>query len=142
MPKYNVALCDFDGEVEFLQISNGGPQMLSGILEAYDERHLAWIDRELAANGGQKKVIKCKAARFETIMQNHPEIGRIDYLSIDVEGGEMKILGAIDFSRFDIRLIGIEDAYPDSSGIREFLAQKGYREIAALGCDRFFEKVG
>ena len=91
--------------------------------------------------GGATHIIKMQGARFDTIMKNHPDFSRIDYLSIDVEGGEMKILQAIDFSHYDIRLIGIEDNYPDSSGIAAHLIKCGYREIARLGCDRFFEKI-
>ena len=53
----------------------------------------------------------------------------------------MSILASIDFSRYNINLIGIEDNYPQDAGIYEFLTVRGFREIIQLGCDRFFEKI-
>lgn len=53
----------------------------------------------------------------------------------------MNILASIDFSRYNINLIGIEDNYPQDAGIYEFLTVRGFREIIQLGCDRFFEKI-
>lgn len=114
--------------------------MLSGIVSQYDSRHLERIKREMEENETYE-IVKVQGARFQSIMANHPEIKEIDYLSIDVEGGEMSILKAIDFNAIPINLIGIEDSYPDSSGIDDFLMQKGYRKICMLGCDSFFEKV-
>lgn len=49
--KYNVALCDRDGEVEFLQVE-GDKQMLSGLVSEYGESHLARLRREIAEGGG------------------------------------------------------------------------------------------
>ncbi|MCX2717594.1 FkbM family methyltransferase [Helicobacter sp. MIT 21-1697] len=137
--KYNVALCDKDEEIEFLQIQ--GPQMLSGIMSEYNKEHLERIEREIAEFGGSKKIIKIQGMKFDSIMANHKDIKEIDYLSIDVEGGEMSILESIDFSKYHIHLIGIEDNYPQDSGIYEFLSARGYKEIIRLGCDRFFERI-
>lgn len=136
--KYNVALCNTDGIVEFMQID--GPQMLSGIVSEYDPRHVERIKAEIARSGGSYKIVKMQGAKFTTILKNHPTIHTIDYLSIDVEGGEMKILESIDFSSIKVTLLGIEDNYPDNSGIGEYLMQVGFREIARMGCDRFFER--
>ena len=137
--KYNVALCNTDGIVEFMQI-DGPIQMLSGIVSEYDPRHVERIKAEIAHSGGSYKIVKMQGAKFTTILKNHPTIHTIDYLSIDVENGEMKVLESIDFSRIKITLLGIEDAYPDTSGLSEYLMQVGFREIARMGCDRFFER--
>lgn len=136
-PKYNVAIYDKDETIEFMQIS-GYAQMLSGILSQYDKRHLARIKREVAENGGETRIVSVQGARFDTIMR---KVGRkrIDYLSIDVEGGEMKVLQSIDFATFDIALIGIENNYNDFN-ITRFLREHGYRLIFVLGCDEFYAK--
>ncbi|HFS5119891.1 TPA: FkbM family methyltransferase [Campylobacter jejuni] len=136
-PKYNVALCNTDGEVEFMQIQ--GPQMLSGIVSEYSQEHLERIYREIEECNGSYEIIKLQGAKFSTIMKNFPEVREIDYLSIDVEGGEMAILKSIDFDQHKILVIGIEDNYPETSGIEKFLCEKGYKKIARLGCDSFFE---
>ena len=134
--KHNVALCNTDGEVSFMQIT-GYAQMLSGIVDEYDERHLERIKREIKEYGGSYEIVKIQGAKFDTIMRNQPR--RIDYLSIDIEGGEMKVLESIDFNKYDIRLIGVERNY-DSLGVANLLEQKGYVKIMQLGCDEFYEK--
>ncbi|WP_394997185.1 FkbM family methyltransferase [uncultured Helicobacter sp.] len=134
--KYNVAICEYDGEVEFLQVS-GYAQMLSGIVSAYDKRHLERIEREVRRFGGSINKIKMQGARFDSIMKNHQR--HIDYLSIDVEGGEMGILKSIDFSAYDITLIGIENNYYTNE-IPNFLHDKGYVKFIRLGCDEFYTK--
>lgn len=136
--KYNVALCDKDEMIEFMQIS-GPAQMLSGIVSEYDPRHLERIKRECRENGGEMNIITMQGARFDTIMANHSDIDEISYLSIDVEGGEMQILQSIDFEKFDIKLIGIENNYGDFA-ITRFLQKRGYKLIFALGCDDFYAK--
>lgn len=137
--KYNVALCNIDGKVDFMQII-GSAQMLSGIINDYSIEHLSRIHREIEEGGDTFRIISMEGARFSTIMSKHPDIQEIDYLSIDVEGSEMNILHGIDFQKYKINLIGIEDNYPGNSQIEEFLKQHQYKEIYRLGCDRFFEK--
>jgi len=82
-------------------------------------------------------------------------INNIDYLSIDVEGYEMNVLKSIDFSKFNIKLIGIENNigfknFPilgeklgsdlGNNNIRKFLNSKNYKYIARIACDDFFIK--
>jgi hypothetical protein len=83
-------------------------------------------------------------------------IADVDYLSIDVEGYEMNVLKGIDFSKVNIRLIGVENdlgfrSLPligkrlgfelGDNGIRHFLKAKGYRHIARIVSDDFFIKA-
>ena len=51
----------------------------------------------------------------------------IDFLSIDVEGGEYEILASFDFERYRIHAIFCEHNYtPQRIKIQQLLAQKGY----------------
>jgi FkbM family methyltransferase len=53
---------------------------------------------------------------------------RIDYLSIDTEGSEADILEALDWDRYDIRLITVEHAHTDRrERLFDLLSGKGYR---------------
>lgn len=137
--KYNVALCNIDGEVEFMAIQ-GSAQMLSGIISEYSKEHLENTYKAIERTGGSYEIVKMQGARFDTIMKNYPDIKEIDYLSIDVEGGELKILQSIDFDKYKIILVGIEDNYPEASGIHEFMSAQGYKKICRLGCDSFYER--
>jgi FkbM family methyltransferase len=44
----------------------------------------------------------------EILTQFAPDIKSIDFISIDTEGSELKVLQGIDFSRFNIRVIVVE----------------------------------
>lgn len=53
---------------------------------------------------------------------------RIDYMSIDVEGGEFDVLQSFDFASHDIALISVEHNFSDSRGkIYDLLTGVGYR---------------
>jgi FkbM family methyltransferase len=53
---------------------------------------------------------------------------RIDYMSIDVEGGEFDVLQSFDFTRHDIALISVEHNFSDSrERIYNLLTGLGYR---------------
>jgi FkbM family methyltransferase len=90
----------------------------------------------------------------DILMEN--KIDRIDYLSIDVEGYELKVLESIDFSKVDIRLIGLENDLGfkwlpffgqrlgqelGDNKIRKFLKARGYTYVARIVCDDFFIKI-
>lgn len=52
----------------------------------------------------------------------------IDYLSIDTEGSELDILSALDFDRWNIKLITVEhNRTPMRKGLFDLLTSKGYR---------------
>ncbi|WP_342108161.1 FkbM family methyltransferase [Methylobacterium sp. SI9] len=54
---------------------------------------------------------------------------RIDYLSIDVEGGEFDVLQSFDFSAHDVALISVEHNFSDNRHkIYDLLTHLGYRQ--------------
>jgi len=64
----------------------------------------------------------------------------VKYLSLDVEGSELKVLQGIDFSKLDIKLIGVEINYhEDKEEIYNILNKNGYTYLITLG-DHFFIK--
>ncbi len=125
------------GTVKFLQIS-GYSEMLSGIQNKYDPEHVKRIESELAAYGGRKTEIEVPAFTLSSLVLKHG-IGRIDYLSVDTEGGEWDILNSIDFNALDIDVISVENNYGDQK-IKQFLLSKGYAFIEKLDCDEIYKK--
>lgn len=110
-----------DCEVEFNN-NSGYTEMLSGINKYYCKDHIERIAKE----GGTSKSIKVPTVRLDTLFKKHG-INRIDYLSIDVEGGEYAVIKSIDFDKVDIHVIGFEDNYPEKSVIiMSYLVGKGY----------------
>ena len=71
---------------------------------------------------------------------NAPEY--IDYLSIDTEGSELKILEGIDFDKYSFGYINIEHNYkePRRTQMREKLIKNGYKYIGANKFDDIYIK--
>lgn len=54
----------------------------------------------------------------------------IDYLSIDTEGSEFKILSALDFSEFSFGVITVEHNFSDSrQNLHSLLTSNGYKRV-------------
>ena len=64
----------------------------------------------------------------------------VDYLSLDVEGAEMKVLRTIPFDKVDIRVFSIEVNKLDKSELASFMAESGYRVLRDLKTDLIFVK--
>lgn len=64
------------------------------------------------------------------LLEKYDAPRQIDYLSIDTEGSEFAILGELDFSRRDIRIITVEHNFmPVREDIFRLLMTNGYRRI-------------
>ncbi len=79
-----------------------------------------------------KKLLKL--LHFQTL-QN---IKHINYLSIDVEGGEMDILESIDFNLYKIKVLSIENNYPNEINYEKFLSNKDFCYIDNVGVDEIY----
>jgi FkbM family methyltransferase len=121
----NGCVSDKAGIKKFLKVNSATQtEMLSGLLEKYDPRHLSRIDAELRNAGGFKEVIDVHCYTFNELMKLYG-IDHIDYLSIDTEGGELDILRSIDFDAISIHIIDVENNYGDNT-TELFLASKGF----------------
>jgi FkbM family methyltransferase len=65
----------------------------------------------------------------------------VDYLSLDIEGDEFKVLSVFPFSDFDIDVIGIEDNAGGNADLRELLITNGYRHLARVGVDEMWRRI-
>jgi FkbM family methyltransferase len=132
----NCAVNDINGPCEFV-CNSGYTEMLSGLKSEYDERHMQRITGEIASMGGFTEVVLMNGKRIETICEEH-NVKHINYLSIDVEGGEMKVLNSINFNKLFIDVIGFENNYPDKEDIPiKFLEDKGYIKLPNHVADIF-----
>jgi FkbM family methyltransferase len=121
----NCAVCNNDGETEFL-CNTGYTEMISGIKDNFDIRHLYRLQYENEQHGSRTELIKVQTKKLETIL-NENNISHINYLSIDVEGAEFEVIKSINFDKVFIDVIGFENNYHDVSvPIIEYLQEKGF----------------
>lgn len=133
--KVNCAIWNENTEVNFLSLS-GYTEMLSGIYESYDSRHHQRVLSELQLYGGNSELIKINANTFDTIV----DITNIDFLSIDTEGSELQILEQINFEKFDIKLICVENNFHEKK-FDDFFNKKGYELYSRINIDYLYAKI-
>ena len=132
----NCAVDDVEGTFDFIA-NTGYTEMLSGIARHYDRRHHDRKDREIKYMGGSSTVIQVGTRRLESIFEEY-NINKIDYISIDVEGGEFSVIKSINFNKVFIDIVGFEGNYSDlTPPIIKYLEEKGYNYIGRLECDIF-----
>ncbi len=124
------------GRAQF-QMLTGAAEMLSGLQETYDPRHLQRIEKEQTSKGGARRLIDVEVFTLAHLLEQF-QLRRVDYLSIDTEGAELPILQSINFAKYDIRVIGLENNYRDGRPF-DLLMAHGYRLKAVLG-DEFYVK--
>lgn len=121
----NCAVCNNDGETEFI-CNTGYTEMISGIKDTFDPRHIRRLQNENKQHGSSSKIIKVETKKLETICDSH-NISHINYLSIDVEGCEFEVIKSINFDKVYIDVIGFENNYKDTSiPIVKYLTERNY----------------
>jgi len=128
----NCAVSDFNGTDEFLQIS-GYSSMISGLKNEYDDRHLQRLDYEIKKYDGNAGVITVQTRTLESIFDEY-KLKSINFLSIDVEGAEFKVIKSINFNKVFIDVICFENNYKDLSvEIINHLKNRGYFMLSSEG---------
>jgi FkbM family methyltransferase len=124
----NCAVSNNDGETDFI-CNKGYTEMLSGIKNSFDIRHMQRLHYENNQYGSSTEIIKVETRKLETICDSN-SISHINYLSIDVEGGEFEVIKSINFDKIFIDVIGFENNYNDTSlPIVKYLEDRNYMVI-------------
>jgi len=117
----NTCLDRSEEEVDFVQNT-----VMSGIIDkGLDNSDIEQIDEE---------IITLKTYTLMNLLKEHDAPAIIDYLSIDVEGAEERILSNFDFNAYKFKCITIERP---SNKLRSILDQCDYhliKEIPGLDC--------
>lgn len=109
-------------EVEFVFADVFGGMRIDMASDAHHEKRQAYLKT------GQTKKIKTISLHDLLIKHNAPK--KIDYLSIDTEGSEFRIINSFPFDKWDVKLITIEHNYSkEREKIHELLKTKGYFKI-------------
>lgn len=123
------AVGDRAGHATFVEVEMPGPYelMYSGLEANFDERHA----RLIREHGRNRKTYEVAVRTLHEILVEHA-IDRVDYLSIDTEGSEWKILRDFDLAAFGVRAISAENNARDDK-LRRHLTRRGFGLVKTFG---------
>ncbi|RDU73754.1 FkbM family methyltransferase [Helicobacter aurati] len=131
---YNFAVFSKNIGMTNLVVSNSDCSVLDTL-----EINLTQEHQKRMQGYGTLESISVSSITLNEIMQNYPDISHIDFLSLDVEGGELDVLYGIDFSKYSFGVMTIEHNYTESQEkIIQFLRENGYRVLMQNGFDMVF----
>jgi FkbM family methyltransferase len=119
-----------DGKAEFLCVRRGFTQM-GGLVET-----LGAAAEEYLSGTCLTDKIAVPTRQLGGVLAEHGLVD-IDYLSVDVEGAELAVLGALDFERFHITAISVE-RNGNEAALGELLRKAGFARVRQLGGDDIF----
>lgn len=139
--KINGCISNKTGTEKFLRVKGEyvDTEMLSGLLNDYDARHLERIDREIKEYGGSKEEIEVKCYDINQVLKDN-NIQQVDFFTIDTEGNELKILKTIHFDEFDFDIFLVENNY-ETEEMNDFMSSKGFKRIKKIGHDEVYRNV-
>ena len=129
------AISDYNGIARFCFLQN--IPMLSGIEKDYHPLHVIRINQEMKVLKGSKIFFDINVYSFNSMMEMY-DLTHIDFLSLDTEGGEDKILKSIDFDKYTIDVMTVEFNYGNK--MKDFFHSKGYVEVKKIGSDYIFAR--
>jgi FkbM family methyltransferase len=134
----NLAISDEEGVADFLDIQGYG-KGLSGIISNYPFQHKERLEIELSnpKNEGSN-IIKIPTIKLGSVLVKY-SVNHIDFLSIDTEGCEEKIIKSLDLSIFSIKVILIENNYKNTE-IENHLKKQSYTKIKSFDVDDLYMK--
>jgi FkbM family methyltransferase len=123
------------GQMEFMEITGKFAQ-LSGFLDSYSPKLLKFA----RAQPDHNEIIHTLESRTLADILSDQKIVQADFLSLDVEGGEVGILESFPFSDFDIDIWSIENNTRTPT-IRKIMHENGYKRSEFAGVDEIYRRV-
>lgn len=133
-----------NGKTNFLELNaEKFPElaMLSGEQKFFSDENLAYLRDLLNKYGGTCKFIPMRIRKLNDILLEY-NVFEIDFLSIDIEGGELEVLSEIDFDTFKIHIMTVENnAREANQEIKQFLESKGFNFVMRIEQDEIYENA-
>lgn len=117
---------------DFLEVSDGFTQM-SGRIDTYDD---ALLERLRANPDHSERIRHVETRKLADILSEHG-LTQIDYLSLDIEGGELDVLRTFPFDAVEVGIFSIENATGNPE-IHTLMSARGYRLVEFLGVDDIY----
>lgn len=132
---HQVAIGRQPGRADF-RLVDGYGQMLSGLAATHERRHRRRIEAAVRQHGGGIRTEWVEVSRLDDLLSGHG-VDRFDLLCIDVEGGELGVIGSIDLGAFDVEMVVVENNY-GSSSIMRALERQDFRLMLQLAQDEIY----
>jgi FkbM family methyltransferase len=133
-PCLGLAIAATEGEADFMEIAEGYTQM-SGLAQSYDP---ALLDRVRNDPRHQERTIRVQTQTLSGLLTDagieHP-----DFVSLDIEGGEVAVLEAFPFDRHRVGLWAIENN-TGAPEIGAILRASGHDLIEFCGPDEIWRR--
>lgn len=128
------AVADRDGEATFIAVTKGFTQM-SGLEESYDTTMLSRV-RSDPRHAESRITVPTRTlnAIFE-----ESGMAEVDFVSLDIEGGELAALEAFDFGKFPVGAWAIENN-TGGSQIAKLMRKQGYNLAEFCGVDEIYAR--
>lgn len=124
-----------EGTADFLRV-RGYAEMLSGMVDTQDPRHIERIEREVQEMGGSLETISVKTLRLDRILEAN-NTSKIDLLCIDVEGAEKEVLASFDIKDARPAVVCLENNYLDPV-LWRLMRRAGYRAYVRIRQDEIY----
>jgi FkbM family methyltransferase len=131
-PCIGVAVAATNGEADFIEISEGYTQM-SGLSDSYDPGLLQTVRSDPRH---KEKVHRIETQSLDVIL-DEAGLREPDFLSLDIEGGEVDALNTFPFDRYRPKIWSIENN-AQSSDIPDIMRANGYNLIEFCGKDDIY----
>jgi FkbM family methyltransferase len=137
----HAALDTKSGTRQFLKVmGHGTSPEFSGLKKNMTQYQMRRIRKKVGADPcGKTVVMNVGCLRLDQILVDNGVEG-IDYLSLDMEGGELGVLRSIDLKRFDVRVVGIENN-EKTGDIAGYMQKHGYGMIHRCCVDEIYQRI-
>ena len=125
-------------DFEFYRYNEGYAGGHSGLNKYYEPKQRDRVNNIPC----QKSLLKVKCIPLQKLLDKY-NMTHVNYLSLDVEGGEAVVLESIDFNKVTIDVISLEDHWGNETTKKciEKLQLLGYKEYARLGHDIILSRI-
>ena len=134
----NCAISNKNGISEYYSNSKFSP------LNTLEYNHLSFLKKKFNIKEDNFKKVKVKTQTLRKILEKY-RFFNIDFLNIDIEGHELKVIQKFNFKLFKIKLLCIEmlkhgkKSLSDSSKINNILKKNGFKFVEKIGVNHIYK---
>ena len=127
------AIAESEGQADFISVNNGYTQM-SGLSDHYEPELL---EKVRSNPKHEEQIVKVETKTLAGVLKE-ANLGSIDFISLDIEGGEIAVLDVFPFKDFDIQSWAIENN-TGTSEINKIMKANGYVLVEFCGPDEIYK---